>query len=394
MINLVEIVDKQGLIFYNFNPQNLNFIEILNFNLANSAGNSLGFKAKIFQKYLICVARDVGDAGDGREDDEEFMGIYEIVTKFIERKDITLRPLELDGSSPSGSSPSSIDGGYGAELDTLLLAHIHSQIIKPTKQVMKFTKKTKKSKQKQDSTDAGLDFSPRESIAQPKIETGQGFDNNQVKDLAYTKKTSLFSFNIKITESSLEKPLETLLSHLVSKNIASQVAKELITKLRTSLLQDSRTILHPLNTLIQSHLKLLLSQTLSLSTNLLHDIQQSPNLYTICFVGVNGVGKSTNLSKLAYFLISNNLKVLIVACDTFRSGAVEQLKIHARNLDLLKPGLIEVYDRGYGKDPSGICKLGIEYAKGNGFDVVLVDTAGRMQDNTPLLKALAKVSCV
>jgi signal recognition particle receptor subunit alpha len=154
--------------------------------------------------------------------------------------------------------------------------------------------------------------------------------------------------------------------------------------------------------------------------------------YTMTFVGVNGVGKSTNLSKVCFWLLQNRLRVLIAACDTFRSGAVEQLRVHVRNLSMLGDQLgtvdgevggnkVELYERGYGKDAAGIAKDAIVYgefseslagrsvptldrelsaplyfgpysaAKENGFDVVLIDTAGRMQDNEPLMRALAKV---
>lgn len=166
------------------------------------------------------------------------------------------------------------------------------------------------------------------------------------------------------------------------------------------------------------------------STDVLLDIQRKRSAstveyadalsdpYTLTFVGVNGVGKSTNLSKVCFWLLQNGLRVLIAACDTFRSGAVEQLRVHVRNLGALQEetGLgaggrkVELYERGYGKDAAGIAKDAIAYgklrgtygtavisssrlsAKENRFDVVLIDTAGRMQDNEPLMRALAKVS--
>ena len=91
--------------------------------------------------------------------------------------------------------------------------------------------------------------------------------------------------------------------------------------------------------------------------------------YSMTFVGVNGVGKSTNLSKVCFWLLQNNLRVLIAACDTFRSGAVEQLRVHVRNLSMLaeqssmgKAG-VELYERGYGKDAAGIAKEAIAYGK-------------------------------
>lgn len=101
------------------------------------------------------------------------------------------------------------------------------------------------------------------------------------------------------------------------------------------------------------------------------------------------MGKSTNLAKVAYYLKhKGGLNVLICACDTFRAGAVEQLKTHSRCLD------VPLFERGYGKDPADIAKNAIAHAKANGHDVVLVDTAGRMQDNEPLMRALAKLVAI
>ncbi|KAJ4873383.1 Phytocyanin domain-containing protein [Raphanus sativus] len=75
----------------------------------------------------------------------------------------------------------------------------------------------------------------------------------------------------------------------------------------------------------------------------------------------------------------------MAACDTFRSGAVEQLRTHARRLQ------IPIFEKGYEKDPAVVAKEAIQEATRNGSDVVLVDTAGRMQDNEPLMRALSKL---
>lgn len=100
-------------------------------------------------------------------------------------------------------------------------------------------------------------------------------------------------------------------------------------------------------------------------------------------MGVNGVGKSTSLSKVAYWLTSNGVKVSIAACDTFRSGAVEQLKTHAARLK------VPLFERGYERDPAKVAAEAVRAASRDGIDCVLVDTAGRMQDNDPLMRALA-----
>lgn len=80
------------------------------------------------------------------------------------------------------------------------------------------------------------------------------------------------------------------------------------------------------------------------------------------------------------------MRVLIAACDTFRAGAVEQLRTHMRHLNALHPPekhagkqMVQLYEKGYGKDAAGIAMEAIKYANDQGIDVVLVDTAGRMQ---------------
>jgi signal recognition particle receptor subunit alpha len=102
------------------------------------------------------------------------------------------------------------------------------------------------------------------------------------------------------------------------------------------------------------------------------------------FCGVNGVGKSTSLAKIACWLKSNGLRILIVACDTFRSAAIEQLEVHAQRLE------IDLYQQGYGRDPASLAQSAIRSATGK-YDVVLVDTAGRMQDNEPLMRSLCSL---
>jgi signal recognition particle receptor subunit alpha len=109
-------------------------------------------------------------------------------------------------------------------------------------------------------------------------------------------------------------------------------------------------------------------------------------VFSMAFIGVNGVGKSTSLAKMAYYLkTKGNLKVMLAACDNFRSGAVEQLATHAACLD------IPIYEKGYKDDPAIIAKEALQEARNKHYDVVLIDTAGRMQGNEKLMRQLAKL---
>ncbi|OSD01642.1 signal recognition particle binding protein [Trametes coccinea BRFM310] len=213
-----------------------------------------------------------------------------------------------------------------------------------------------------------------------------------------------------LTEQDLKPVLEAMKQHLMKKNVAKEISEKICedvgqslvgkkvggfqtttSAVRQALANSITRILTP-----KTSTDLLLSIRTKLSTPLPTSQQRQP--YSITFVGVNGVGKSTNLSKVCFWLIQNGFRVLIAACDTFRSGAVEQLRVHVRNLSMLgvdgatdSKGRVELYERGYGKDAAGIAKEAINYARDNDFDVVLIDTAGRMQDNEPLMRALAKL---
>jgi signal recognition particle receptor subunit alpha len=91
------------------------------------------------------------------------------------------------------------------------------------------------------------------------------------------------------------------------------------------------------------------------------------------------------LAKVAYLYKNQGFKVMLAACDNFRAGAVEQIKTHGRCLD------IPVYDKGYREDPADIAFQAIREATLKKVDVLLIDTAGRMQDNEPLMRSLSRL---
>ncbi|MCL5016850.1 MAG: signal recognition particle-docking protein FtsY [Candidatus Parvarchaeota archaeon] len=110
--------------------------------------------------------------------------------------------------------------------------------------------------------------------------------------------------------------------------------------------------------------------------------------FVILFVGVNGVGKTTTLAKVAKFLMDKGFKVVVSASDTFRAASIEQLEVHSKNLG------INVIKHNYGSDPAAVAFDAIKHARTNGVDVVLVDTAGRSDINKNLLEELKKVKRV
>ncbi|KAF2116873.1 signal recognition particle, alpha subunit, N-terminal-domain-containing protein [Lophiotrema nucula] len=201
-----------------------------------------------------------------------------------------------------------------------------------------------------------------------------------------------------LTKEDLAKSLRGMEDHLLKKNVAREAAVRLcesverdLTGLKTS---SFTTVESTIRTSMEKALTKILTPTSSL--DLLREIQTvnaSGRPYVLSIVGVNGVGKSTNLSKIAFFLLQNHHRVLIAAADTFRSGAVEQLGVHVRNLKELshrEGGEVDIFQKGYGKDAANIAADAVQYAAKNNFNVVLIDTAGRRHNDQRLMSSLEK----
>jgi fused signal recognition particle receptor len=107
--------------------------------------------------------------------------------------------------------------------------------------------------------------------------------------------------------------------------------------------------------------------------------------FVIAFLGVNGTGKTTTIGKVAYLLLNNGYSVVLAGCDTFRAGSIEQLEGHAKLLG------IRMIKHSYGADAAAVAFDAISHAKAHGIDVVLIDTAGRMQTNRNLMTELRKI---
>ena len=223
-----------------------------------------------------------------------------------------------------------------------------------------------------------------------------------------------------LSRADLQKPMKGIEEHLLNKNIAREAAVRLCEGVERELVGvktgnfesehscswDHHTdadLSAGVDAVIRKSLTASLTKILTptVSLDLLGSIKSvtspsssSQRPYVISIVGVNGVGKSTNLSKLAFYLLQNSFNLLIAACDTFRSGAVEQLRVHARNLKELSEreslGKVELYEKGYGKDAANIAKDAVAYAKQMHFDVVLIDTAGRRHNDARLMSSLEK----
>ena len=105
----------------------------------------------------------------------------------------------------------------------------------------------------------------------------------------------------------------------------------------------------------------------------------------IVFVGINGTGKTTSIAKLAYVLQKRGITCVLAASDTYRSGAIEQLAIHAQRIG------VRMIQHQYQGDPAAVAYDAVNYARAHGVNAVLIDTAGRMGTNTNLLEEMRKI---
>jgi fused signal recognition particle receptor len=115
---------------------------------------------------------------------------------------------------------------------------------------------------------------------------------------------------------------------------------------------------------------------------------QSDGLTVILFVGVNGVGKTTTIGKLAHKFKTEGKSVLLAAGDTFRAGAIDQLEVWGERVG------VDVIKQGEGSDPAAVMYDAVRAAKSRGVDILLCDTAGRLQNKVNLMKELEKVKRV
>ncbi|KAG8034712.1 hypothetical protein G9C98_007788 [Cotesia typhae] len=232
---------------------------------------------------------------------------------------------------------------------------------------------------------------------------------NKKKSQASKSSGGMFSMlkglvgNKSLTHENLDPVLEKMKDHLIMKNVAADISMSLCNSVRAKLEGKVLGTFESVASTVKNTLTDSLVQILSPKRRVdilrdAYEAKKNGRPYVMSFCGVNGVGKSTNLAKICFWLIENNFRVLIAACDTFRAGAVEQLRTHMRHLNALHPSekhgnvtMVELYEKGYGKDAAGIASEAIRYARDCRIDIVLIDTAGRMQDNEPLMRALAKL---
>jgi len=190
----------------------------------------------------------------------------------------------------------------------------------------------------------------------------------------------------RLRESVLDDLLDDLQLGLLQADVALPVAEELTKNVKAALLGKRIDKSFDIDEAVRLALRAAVKEVLEQKQFAMMDmIKKKAPPFVIMFVGINGGGKTTAIAKLAYRMQKHGLSVVLAAGDTFRAGAIEQLTLHSEKLGC------RVIKHQEGSDPAAVAFDAIEHAKARKKDVVLIDTAGRMQTNTNLMDEMKKI---
>jgi fused signal recognition particle receptor len=192
-----------------------------------------------------------------------------------------------------------------------------------------------------------------------------------------------------------EKDIDGFLWDLEVSLIESDVATEAIESINSNLRQKLLTMKVPRSedraNFVRTELKSAIRETFGKTKRidplrLAEEKSKSHNgPFIILFLGINGTGKTTTVARFARLLQKNNLSVVIACADTHRAGAIEQMMEHAKRLN------VKAIAQSYGSDPAAVAKDAQLYANAHGIDVVLIDSAGRIQTSKNLMEEMGKI---
>ena len=189
------------------------------------------------------------------------------------------------------------------------------------------------------------------------------------------KKLSIFSGLFSVDEDFFEELEETLVMADLGVETVNKIMKELRYRVDNRGLSTTEHV--------RFNLKLILNDMLNVGSN---ELNLSTKPSVVLVIGVNGVGKTTTIGKIATRLVNEGKKVMLVAGDTFRAAAADQLEVWAGRSGAM------IVRQHEGADPASVVFDGIQSAKAKGADVILIDTAGRLHNKTNLMNELNKIS--
>ncbi|MBW2973805.1 signal recognition particle-docking protein FtsY [Candidatus Woesearchaeota archaeon] len=188
----------------------------------------------------------------------------------------------------------------------------------------------------------------------------------------------------KISESKFDELFWDLELAMLENNVAVEVIEKIKNDLKTELTEKPVPRGKVEETVINS-LKKSVSELFDVKgVDLLKKAKEKKPL-VICFVGINGSGKTTSIAKVAHMMLQNKLSVVMAAADTFRAAAIDQLQLHADKLG------VKLIKHDYGSDAAAVAFDAVKHAEAKKKDVVLIDTAGRLHSDQNLVEEMKKI---
>jgi len=204
----------------------------------------------------------------------------------------------------------------------------------------------------------------------------------------------LFSFvrEKTISEKHVEDILFELEMELLQADVAMEVASEVVDSVKNDLvgkkIKRSNDITEYTFLALRNAVAEIIDIPGKSMTEMIEAKKQEGEPLVVMFVGINGTGKTTTIGKLANYYLKRGYTPVIAASDTFRAGAIEQVTYHADNVG------VKIIKHKKGSDPAAVAFDAVEHAKAQGKELVLIDTAGRMQTNTNLMDEMKKIKRV
>ena len=187
----------------------------------------------------------------------------------------------------------------------------------------------------------------------------------------------------------LDEFLLVLVENDVAYSVAQKICGSLRDKLKTVEVRRFSDSTEPAKTVLREVLLELLKGSGEESFfKVLNERKSEQKSSIILFVGVNGTGKTSSIAKIGHLLLRRGFSVVIAAADTYRTGSIEQIEEHARRIG------IKTIKHDYGGDSAAVAFDAVNYASAHGINVVLIDSAGRMQTNKNLLEEMKKIARV
>ncbi len=205
----------------------------------------------------------------------------------------------------------------------------------------------------------------------------------KTKESFFSKITRAVAGKSKVDDNVLDDLEEVL----VTSDVGVDTTLRIIERIEARVARDKYVSTDELTAILRDEISQLLTENHS-SDLVDFSVPESITPYVIMVVGVNGVGKTTTIGKLAYQFKQKGLSVYLGAADTFRAAAVEQLDIWGQRVD------VPVIKQKMGADPASVAFDAVSSGKANGADVVIIDTAGRLHNKVNLMSELTKIKNV